>query len=208
MYLFARDAVATQDLNLTAAGITLGPRGIITVGPGFQSPEASHIYAAGDVVGAPALASTSIEQARIAIHHAFGQPLSHGLGDLLPTGIYTIPEVSSVGETEQSLIARDIPYIVGRCRYSDTARGKIIGDGVGFVKLLFDRSDLRLLGVHLMGEHATDLIHVGLIAMAVNAKADLFEQLCFNYPTLGNLYKYATQDALLSLKQGGRCSPD
>lgn len=187
----------TQALNVSAAGLTLGPRGLIQVGQNYQSTEASHIYAAGDVIGAPALAATGIEQARIAVHHAFSEPRGSGLAQLLPTGIYTIPEASFVGETEEALKARGALYTVGRCRYSDIPRGDIIGDHVGFLKLLFDREDMRLLGVHVMGEQATEVVHLGLLAMTMNATADLFHQVCFNYPTLGDLYKVATHDAML-----------
>ncbi len=187
----------TASLNTSAAGITLGIRGLVQVGPQYQSTEASHIYAAGDVIGAPALAATGIEQARVAVSHAFDAPWTCSLSRLLPTGIYTIPEASFVGATEESLIEKKIPYIVGRCRYSDIPRGEIIGDHVGFLKLLFHRDDMRLLGVHVMGEQATEIVHLGLLAMMMNATADLFNQTCFNYPTLGDAYKYATYDAVL-----------
>jgi NAD(P) transhydrogenase len=187
----------TLTLNVYAAGLTLGPRGLIQVGPNYQATEAPHIYAAGDVIGAPALAATGIEQARVAIAHAFGVPRSAGVSTLLPTGIYTIPEASFVGETEEALSANKIPYLVGRCRYSDVPRGEIIGDHVGFLKLLIHREDMRLLGVHVMGEQATEVVHLGLLAMAMGANVNLFQNICFNYPTLGDLYKYATYNALL-----------
>ena len=187
----------TASLNTAAAGLTLGTRGLIQVGAHYQSTEVSHIYAAGDVIGAPALAATGIEQARVAICHAFDEPWSCSLSRLLPTGIYTIPEASFVGDTEEMLIEKKIPYIVGRCRYSDIPRGDIIGDNVGFLKLLFHQDDMRLLGVHVMGEQATEVVHLGLLAMMMNATAELFNQTCFNYPTLGDLYKYATYDATL-----------
>ena len=190
----------TASLNSSAAGLTLGKRGLIQVGPNYQSTETSHIYAAGDVIGAPALAATGIEQARIAVCHAFDEPRSHGLSRLLPTGIYTIPEASFVGDTQESLIEKQIPYVVGRCKYSEIPRGDIIGDNVGFLKLLFHRDDMRLLGVHVMGEQATEVVHLGLLAMMMNATADLFQQTCFNYPTLGDLYKYATYDAIFKRK--------
>jgi NAD(P) transhydrogenase len=190
----------TASLNVSAAGLTLGKRGLIQVGPNYQSTETSHIYAAGDVIGAPALAATGIEQARIAVCHAFNEPWRCGLSRLLPTGIYTIPEASFVGDTEESLIEKQIPYIVGRCKYSEIPRGDIIGDNVGFLKLLFHRDDMRLLGVHVMGEQATEVVHLGLLAMMMNATADLFQQTCFNYPTLGDLYKYATYDAVFTPK--------
>jgi NAD(P) transhydrogenase len=193
----------TAALNLAAAGLTPGQRGMIQVGPHFQATEATHIYAAGDVVGAPALAATGIEQARVAVCHAFGETVKSDLAALLPTGIYTIPEASCVGETEASLLAQKIPYVVGRARYADIPRGDIIGDSTGFLKLLFHRDDMRLLGVHLMGEQATEVIHVGLVAMMMNATAELFNRACFNYPTLGDLYKYATYDALLQRHRSG-----
>jgi NAD(P) transhydrogenase len=187
----------TQSLNVTAAGLTLAARGLIQVNQSYQSTEVGHIYAAGDVIGAPALAATGIEQARIAVCHAFDAPWGCGVARLLPAGIYTIPEASFVGDTEESLIAKKVSYIVGRCRYADIPRGDIIGDHLGFLKLLFHREDMRLLGVHVMGEQATEVVHLGLLAMTMNATAELFGQVCFNYPTLGDLYKYATHDAML-----------
>ncbi len=187
----------TATLNLAAAGLTPGKRGLVQVGPNYQSTEVPHIYGAGDVIGPPALAATGIEQARVAVFHAFGDSLKSGIAPLLPTGIYTIPEASCVGDTEASLAAKQIPYFAGRARYADLARGDIIGDSTGFLKLLFHRDDLRLLGVHVMGEQATEVVHVGLVAMMMNATADLFNQACFNYPTLGDLYKYAAYDAIL-----------
>lgn len=187
----------TQSLNVPAAGLTLGPRGLIQVNPNYQSKEVGHIYAAGDVIGAPALAATGIEQARVAVCHAFDAPWGCGVARLLPTGIYTIPEASFVGDTEEALIAKKVPCIVGRCRYADIPRGDIIGDHLGFLKLLFHQEDMRILGVHVMGEQATEVVHLGLLAMTMNATADLFHQVCFNYPTLGDLYKYATHDAML-----------
>jgi NAD(P) transhydrogenase len=187
----------TESLNLAAAGLTPGKRGLIQVGSHFQSTEVPHIYAAGDVVGPPALAATGIEQARVAVCHAFGETLKSDITPLLPTGIYTIPEASCVGETEAALQEKKIPYVAGRARYGDIPRGDIIGDNVGFLKLLFHHDDLRLLGVHVMGEQATELVHIGLIAMMMNATAELFNRACFNYPTLGDLYKYAAYDAII-----------
>ena len=185
----------TGSLNLEAAGITPGNRGLVPVDAHFQSA-VSHIYAAGDVVGPPALAATGIEQARVAIAHAFGSTFKSDLATILPTGIYTIPEASMVGATEAMLCEQGVDYIAGRARYADLPRGEIIGDQVGFLKLLFRREDMRLLGVHVMGEQATELVHIGLIAMLAEAGADLFNRACFNYPTLGDLYKYAAYDAI------------
>jgi len=185
----------TADLNLAAAGITPGKRGLVPVNDRYQS-EVPHIYAAGDVVGPPALAATGIEQARVAVAHAFGSTFKSDIATILPTGIYTIPEASMAGETEASLREKGVDFIAGRARYADLPRGEIIGDQTGFLKLLFQREDLRLVGVHVLGEQATELVHIGLIAMLAEAGADLFNRACFNYPTLGDLYKYATYNAL------------
>ena len=185
----------TAQLNLAAAGIAPGKRGLVPVNAHYQS-EVPHIYAAGDVVGPPALAATGIEQARVAVSHAFDSTFKEDLAGLLPTGIYTIPEASMVGETERSLREKGVDFITGRARYADLPRGEIIGEGTGFLKLLFRREDMRLVGVHVIGEQATEVVHIGLIAMLAGADADLFNRACFNYPTLGDLYKYATYDAL------------
>jgi NAD(P) transhydrogenase len=157
----------------------------------------SHIYAAGDVIGFPALASTSMEQARVAMCHAFGQGYKTALAPLLPTGIYTIPEVSMIGSTEEQLKLQGVNYVVGRASYSQCARGEIIGDNTGFLKLLFHRDDMKLLGVHVIGEQATEVVHIGVVAMLSNSTAELFNQSCFNFPTLGDLYKIATYDAMV-----------
>jgi NAD(P) transhydrogenase len=185
----------TSDLNLAAAGITPGKRGLVPVNDRYQS-EVPHIYAAGDVVGPPALAATGIEQARVAVAHAFDSTFKKDLATILPVGIYTIPEASMAGETEASLRENGVDFVAGRARYADLPRGEIIGDQTGFLKLLFRREDMRLLGVHVLGEQATELVHIGLIAMLAEAGADLFNRACFNYPTLGDLYKYATYAAL------------
>jgi len=184
----------TAELDLPAAGITPGKRNLIPVDAQYRSAT-PHIYAAGDVIGPPALAATGIQQARIAVCHAFDDTLIPDMAQVLPTGVYTIPEVSMVGETEESLKSQGVDYVAGRCRYSDSVRGHIVGDEAGFLKLLFRRCDMRLLGVHVLGEHATDLVHVGLIALLTESDAALFGRACFNYPTLGNLYKHATYDA-------------
>ncbi|RJF93848.1 Si-specific NAD(P)(+) transhydrogenase [Sphingomonas cavernae] len=191
----------TADLDLDAAGIIPGKRGLVPVNEHYQSA-APHIYAAGDVIGAPALAATGIEQARVAVHHAFESTRKSDLATILPTGIYTIPEASMAGETEAALREKGVEVIVGRARYADVARGDIIGDEAGFLKLIFRREDLRLLGVHVMGEQATELVHIGLIALLAEGDADLFNRACFNYPTLGDLYKYATYDAIMQREAG------
>lgn len=184
----------TANLNLSAVGITPGRHGVIPVNEHYQSV-VPHIYAAGDVVGSPALAATGIEQARVAIAHAWGSTFKTDLPSILPSGIYTIPEASMAGETEATLRAKGVDLIVGRARYADLPRGEIIGDQTGFLKLIFRRDDMRLLGVHIMGEQATELVHIGLVALLCGAGADLFNLACFNYPTLGDLYKYAAYDA-------------
>lgn len=191
-------ASQTDELNLAAAGIIPGERGLIRVDEHFRS-EVPHIYAAGDVIGPPALAATGMEQARVAACHLSGVAVKTDVSTLLPTGIYTIPEASMVGATEQSLTADGTAYVVGRARYVENARGRIIGDEAGFLKLIFRRDDLRLIGVHVIGEQATELIHVGLTAMMLGADAQLFNRICFNYPTLGDLYKFATYDAFAKL---------
>ncbi|MDR3455896.1 MAG: Si-specific NAD(P)(+) transhydrogenase [Verrucomicrobiae bacterium] len=187
----------TATLGLELAGVKTGARGLVPVNEKFQT-NVENIYAAGDVIGFPALASTSMEQARCAMRHAFGRG-GGVLSPLLPNGIYTIPEASMVGETEAALKKQGIDYIVGRAHYRDNARGRIIGDQDGFLKLLFRRDDQKLLGVHIMGELATEVVHIGLMAMLANATASIFLDACFNVPTLGGLYKTATMNALQGL---------
>src|SRR5438477_1318404 len=186
----------TADLNLTAAGLTPGKRGLVKVDAHCRT-EIPHIFAAGDVIGAPALAATGMEQARLAACVAFDIRQKEAAAPILPTGIYTIPEASMAGETEESLKKNNIPYVVGRARYVDNPRGQIIGDESGLLKLIFRPEDMRLLGVHVVGEQATELVHIGLIAMLAGVSASVFNRVCFNYPTLGELYKLATYEALL-----------
>jgi NAD(P) transhydrogenase len=186
-----------ENLNLAASGIAPEEHGLIPVDEHYRT-SVPHIYAAGDVIGFPALASTSAEQARRAIRHAFSPDGNGHALSLLPSGVYTIPEVSMIGETEQSLRRKGVDYIVGRGRYSSSARGRIIGDEDGFLKLLFRREDKKLIGVHAIGEQATELVHIGLMAMLTNSSAEIFDEACFNIPTLGTLYKAAALDALNS----------
>ena len=192
-------------LNLKAAGITPGERGLLKVDSAYRT-EVPHIYAVGDLIGFPALAATSAEQGRIAACHASGKMLKLNLAPLLPTGIYTIPEVSAVGETEEELQRKGVRYVAGRAFYSNNARGKIIGEDSGLLKLLFREKDTKLIGVHVIGEHATELVHIGLIAMLAGGDQDLFNTACFNYPTLGDLYKMATYDAFISMYRKGELS--
>ena len=184
-----------ENLNLCAAGVAVGERGIIHVDEQYRT-NVPHIYAAGDVIGFPALASTSMEQGRRAVQHALDLPVSSDIPHLLPFGIYTIPEVGMVGDTEESLKRQGIDYIIGHASYQDSARGRIIGDTSGFLKLLFRRGDMKLLGVHVMGQQAAEVVHVGLMAMLAGATAEIFDEACFNQPTLDTLYKFATFDAM------------
>lgn len=183
-----------EELNLAAAGIAPGARGLITVDAKFRT-SVPHIYAVGDVIGFPALAATSAEQGRVAMCHACGQDAYAVATPILPTGIYTIPEVSMVGETEESLKEKGVAYVVGQAKASENARGMIIGDQDGFLKLLFRREDMKLLGAHVIGEHASEVIHIALILMVAGQGADLLIETCFNYPTLGDMYKMATYRA-------------
>ena len=184
-------------LNLPAAGVTPVERGLLKVDSAFRT-EVPHIYAVGDMIGFPALAATSAEQGRIAACHASGKLLKLNLSPLLPTGIYTIPEVSAVGDSEEELKKKGVAYVAGRAFYSNNARGKIIGDESGMLKLLFRASDKKLVGVHVIGEQATELVHIGLIAMLTDSGNELFNTACFNYPTLGDLYKSATYNAFIT----------
>ena len=185
----------TGGMNLEAIGVMPGSRGQLDVNAHYQT-SVPHVYAVGDVIGFPALASTSMEQARVAMVHAFDLKYKTAVAPILPYGIYTIPECSVAGETEESLEKQNIAYVAGRARYEHNPRGQIIGDRDGFLKLLFREEDMRLLGVSVIGEQATELVHIGLTALLQEATAELFIQTCFNYPTLAELYKYATYDAL------------
>jgi NAD(P) transhydrogenase len=174
--------------------VTTGERGIVPVDKSYRT-NVPHIFAAGDIIGFPALASTSMAQGRLAVRHALGLE-DPALAPVLPSGIYTIPEISVAGESEASLKKKGVPYVVGRAPYSENARGQIIGDTDGFLKLVFRKDDMQLLGVHVIGEQATELVHIGLMAILTNVKAELFVDVCFNTPTLSTLYKTATLDAI------------
>lgn len=185
----------SRELGLEAIGVRLGKRGQIEVDAHYRTA-VPHVYAVGDVIGFPALASTSQEQARIAVTHAFREGATYALSPVLPYGIYTIPEVSTAGETEESLREKGVAYVAGRARFATNARGQIIGEEYGLLKLLFRREDARLLGVHILGEQASELVHVGLLALLQGASARLFLETCFNYPTLSEAYQTAALDAL------------
>jgi NAD(P) transhydrogenase len=190
----------TAALDPDKAGLLVGKRGQLPVDECFRT-NVKHIYAVGDVIGFPALASVSSEQGRIAGAQAGGDATVCGLPTVFPTGIYTIPEIGCVGETEGSLKSKNVNYVVGRMKYDDTPRGEIIGDRTGFLKLLFSKPDLKLLGAHAIGEQATELVHLGLLVMQMGGGAEVLWKTCFNYPTLGDLYKYAAHDAILKAKQ-------
>ena len=189
---------STGSLGLESAGVVLDERGLIKVNDQFQTTT-PHIYAAGDIIGFPALASTSMEQARVAMCHAFEFKYKSQIASLLPFGIYTIPEVSAVGETEESCREKGIACEAGRARYENNARGQIIGDTNGLLKLVFAREDLKLLGVHCVGESATELVHLGLMVLTSGGGIDTFIQAVFNFPTLSEMYKYAAYDGLGNL---------
>jgi len=180
---------ATKELNLQAVGITPDERGRLKVNEHYQTT-VPHIYAAGDVVGFPSLASTSMQQGRLASCHAFGLPCRTET-QLLPYGIYSIPEISTVGRNEEDLTRDGIPYEVGIARYREIARGQLIGDEIGMLKLLFHSQTRKLLGVHAIGEGATELIHIGQAVMAYGGKIDYFVDTVFNYPTLAECYRVA-----------------
>ena len=185
----------TEGLGLDRIGMEVGSRGTIAVTERYQT-NIPNIFAVGDVIGFPALASTSMEQARVAMVHAFDLKYKTDVAHILPFGIYTIPECSMAGDTVDSLQEKGIEYVVGQARYRENARGQIIGDEEGFLKLLFGFEDMNLLGVHIIGEQASELVHIGLTALLTEADSDLFIQTCYNYPTLSEIYKYATYDAL------------
>ena len=193
MYAIGRVG-ATKTLNLEAAGLKPDSRGRISVNSHFQT-SVPHIYAAGDVIGFPALASTSMQQGRHASCHAFGHP-DRTDNSLLPYGIYAIPQISMVGRNEEELTQADIPYAVGIARYKEIARGLLMGDETGMLKLLFHRQTKELLGVHAIGEGATELIHIGQAVMAYRGQIYYFIDTVFNYPTLAECYKVAALDGI------------
>ena len=183
----------TEDLDLEQAGLEADARGRIAVGPSFQTA-VEHIYAAGDVIGWPALAATSMEQGRLASAHAFGDA-NAAMAELLPIGIYTIPEISYVGRTEEELTEAAVPYEVGISRYRELARGQILGDMYGMLKLLVSPHDRTVLGVHVLGTNATEVVHIGQTLMGLGGTVDYLVDAVFNYPTLAESYKVAALDA-------------
>jgi len=185
----------TADLNLEVPGIETGKRGVLLVNEHYQT-NIPHVYAAGDVIGFPGLASTSMEQARVAMVHAFDLEYKTKLAPLLPYGIYTIPELSMIGKTEEECLEAGIDYEVGRAHYRNNARGQIMGDTAGMIKIVFNPDDRKIMGIHMIGENATDLIHVGMMVMLLDGTLDTLIQGVFNYPTLSDVYKYAAYDGM------------
>lgn len=196
--LYAAGRQANTDLlDLAAAGLAVDERGRIAVNEHFQTAVA-HIYAAGDCIGFPALAATSMEQGRLAAGHMFGQPTA-SRPSLLPYGIYTIPEISMVGRTEQELTAAGMPYETGVARYEEVAKGQIVGDETGMLKILFHPDTLKVLGVHAIGENATEIIHIGQTLMALDGTIEFLRDSVFNYPTFAEAYKVAALNGLNKL---------
>lgn len=181
-------------LNLDAAGLAADERGRIAVNEFFQTT-VPHIYAAGDVIGFPALASTSMEQGRLASCHMFGA-YCESRKEAVPYGIYTIPEISMVGRTEEELTVAKIPYEVGRSKFEELAKGQMLGTEVGMLKILFDPKTLKLLGVHVIGESAAEIVHIGQAVLALGGTIDYFRDTVFNYPTFAEAYKVAGLDGL------------
>ena len=185
----------TGELNLAAVGIVPDKRGYVPVNDQFQTTVPS-IRAAGDAIGFPALAATSMEQGRVAVCHAFGFGYKKSVDELLPYGIYTIPEVSALGETEESCGFLGTSFVVGRAHYAQNARGKIAGDTEGLLKLVVARETRKLLGVHVIGERATELVHIGQAVMHLGGTVDAFIEMVFNFPSHAEAYKYAAYDCL------------
>lgn len=188
----------TAELDLPNAGLEADDRGRIFVDDNYQT-KVDHIYAVGDVIGFPALAATSMDQGRLAAYHAFGEPC-HAMTELQPIGIYSIPEVSYVGATEVDLTKGSVPYEVGVSRYRELARGQIAGDSYGMLKLLVSTEDLRLLGVHIFGTNATEMVHIGQAVMGCGGTIEYLVDAVFNYPTFSEAYKVAALDVMNKLR--------
>jgi len=196
LYAVGRHANSDQ-LNVEAIGLHPDERGKVRVDQSFQT-EVPYVYAAGDVIGFPALASTSMEQGRLASCHIFGVAASIP-PNLIPYGVYTIPEISMVGATEEQLTRDKIPYEVGIARYAELAKGQMLGDEQGFLKLIFDPSSLTLLGVHIIGDRAAEIVHIGQAVLAMGGTIEYFRDTVFNYPTLAEAFKVAALDGLNKL---------
>jgi NAD(P) transhydrogenase len=202
LYSAGRQGV-TDELNLGAAGLQADKRGRIEVDDNFRTA-AENIYAVGDVIGFPALAATAMEQGRRASYHAFNEPAGDKLGNLQPIGIYTIPEISFVGNTEEELTEKTVPFEVGISRYRELARGAILGDSYGMLKLLIHAETREILGVHVFGTTATELVHIGQTVMGCGGTVDYLVNAVFNYPTLAESYKVAALDAVNKMRNVAR----
>jgi NAD(P) transhydrogenase len=189
----------TQGLGLGSVGLEPDSRGYLPVDAQFRT-KIPHILGAGDVIGFPALASVSMEQGRVAVCHAFGFKYKTEVAQVMPYGIYTIPECSSFGETEESCKEKKIPYVAGRALYQNNARGKITGDLEGITKLVVHGENRKIIGVHVIGERASELVHIGQTAIQLGGTVDLFIDMVFNYPTLSDSYKYAAYECLAALE--------
>ncbi len=191
LYTVGRQSNADQ-LAIENIGIETDARGRIAVNENFQTAQ-PHIYAVGDCIGFPALASTSMEQGRLASTHMFDGPALRP-APFFPYGIYTIPEISMVGRTEQALTAERVPYEVGKAHYEDVSKAQMVGDRAGMLKLIFDPDSLKLLSVHAVGEEATEIIHIGHAVIALGGTIEYFRDNVFNYPTFAEAYKVAAYD--------------
>ena len=196
LYAVGRQANSDQ-LNLEAIGVSPDGRGKLIVNEQFQT-SVPHVYACGDVIGFPALASTSMEQGRMASCHIFGSATSIP-PNLIPYGVYTIPEISMVGATEEQLTKDKVPYEVGISRYAELAKGQMLGDEQGFLKLIFDPDTLKVLGVHIIGERAAEIVHIGQAVLTMGGTIEYFRDTVFNYPTLAEAYKVAALDGFNKL---------
>ena len=194
LYCVGRDG-NTNDLGLGTLGIAPGKYGLLEVNDHYQTVH-PHIYAVGDVIGYPALASTAMEQGRQAMRHAFAIPGPKGRTEALPFAVYSIPEVAYVGATEEALQEKKVDYVAGRGDYSKNPRGQILGDADGLVKLLFERPSLKLVGAHIVGTSASELIHIGEAFLSQGATATEIAETIYNYPTLSDMYRHAANKAL------------
>jgi NAD(P) transhydrogenase len=205
LYCIGRSG-ATAELGLEQIGLMPDPRGRLKVNEQYQT-DLPHIYAVGDVVGFPSLASTAMEQGRLASCHALGEPTT-SMPELFPYGIYAIPEISMVGKTEAQLTEEGVPYESGIAQYREIARGQLLGDEAGMLKLLIHEETRQILGVHAIGTGATELIHIGQLAIAFKATVDYFIDTVFNYPTLAECYKVAALNGSNRLRHLRHCPSD
>ena len=208
MVLFAAGRMgATETLELKNCGLEADKRGRLSVDPLTFQTSGPNIYAAGDVVGFPSLASTSMEQGRIASRHAVGVPAIEP-PKFFPYGIYAVPEISTCGFTEEEVIERKIPYECGIAHFRETSRGHIMGLDTGLLKLIFSLKTRRLLGAHIVGEGATELVHIGQAVLNLKGTVDYFVENTFNYPTLAEAYKIAGLDAWNRMGEAPGHAPD